>query len=73
MGKKLDATKSQAQVYGEAVVCVLFVIVSAIGALYLLDLVKLTDVSRLWTGRVLAAFSLLALFYLSFKANQRKG
>lgn len=73
MGKRIEEAKGRLSVpvlWAETAVCVLFVIVSAVGALYLLDFVKLTDSSRLWAGRTLGAFSILALIYLAYNSSK---
>ncbi len=76
MGKRLEAARerlSVPMVWAETAVAVLFVLVSAIGALYLLDYVKLTDGSRVWAGRILGAFSILTLIYLAYNSSKVRG
>jgi len=71
MGKRLDAVKhSEAAIWAETAVTALFVLVSGTGALYLLDFVKLTDASRIWAGRTLGAFSVLALIYIAYNSSK---
>lgn len=67
-----ELARQHANQITEAVLIVVFIIVSAVGSLYLLDLIKLTPEARLWAGRLLGAFALLALFYLSYQAHRKE-
>lgn len=64
---------SQAWVIGETIVWSIFIIVTALVGLSMMQvMVKLSHPATLWLGRVTLAFSLLALFYLTFVASRHR-
>lgn len=67
-----DKKISQAWVIGETLIWSVFIIVMAMIGLYMMKVVKLSDHTVIWLGRVSLAFSLLALLDLAYIASRQR-